>query len=110
MSTESKEHVLKRLDESWPEFQALLDRVPAVIGCQHPMTAEPANRFNEELYSHLARGTPVDIAVQEARGKLARYGRLSVSPALFLHAPGSFRLTALRRDMTSRTTAGAVAA
>lgn len=28
MSTESKEHVLKRLDESWPEFQALLDRVP----------------------------------------------------------------------------------
>jgi hypothetical protein len=28
VSTESKAHVLKRLDESWPELEALLDRIP----------------------------------------------------------------------------------
>jgi hypothetical protein len=87
----------------------LLDRVPAVIGCQYPMTTDTANRFNQELYQHLARGTPIDVAVQESRGKLAQHGRLSVSPALFLRGPGTLRLTAQRGDLTMRPLQGAIA-
>jgi Trypsin-like peptidase domain/CHAT domain len=85
----------------------LVDAVPAVVGCQYPMTAETAIRFNDALYTQLARGSLVDVAVQEARGKLASFGRFSVSPALFLRTPGSFRLTGQRREVTARTTAGA---
>jgi hypothetical protein len=88
---------------------ALLDRVPALIGCQYPMTTDAASRFNKELYQQLVRGTPVDVAVQQARGKLAQHGRLSVSPALFLRGPGTLRLTAQRYDVAAQRTQQAFA-
>jgi hypothetical protein len=72
--------------------------ISAVIASQYPIPGSETRKFNDTLYEHLGRGTSIDVAVQEARSKLA-WGRLSVSQALFVRAPGDLRLTAPGRDV-----------
>ncbi len=66
----------------------LLEKVPAVLAYQFPLTPETADSFNGRLYRALAQGVPVDAAVQEARNKLRLHGRAFVSPALWVQRPG----------------------
>ena len=77
--------------------------IPAVVAAQYPIPTARLTRFNETLYEQLARGAAVDVAVQEARSKVA-WGRPSVSPALFLRRPGSLRLVVPGRDPSPETT------
>ncbi|MCP4400018.1 MAG: CHAT domain-containing protein [bacterium] len=47
-------------------------RIPAVIAMQyHAVAVETASRFSRTFYRALAKGTSVDIAVNEARGDLS---------------------------------------
>ena len=92
--------------------QRLMERspgIPAVLASQYPTAVEFVKKFNDTLYEHLARGTPIDVAVQEARSKLGR-GRVSVAPALIVRAPGERRLTAPGRDVVRRGQVGAFGA
>jgi hypothetical protein len=89
-----------------PSLMELAQDIPAVIASQYPVDPRAASKFNETLYEQLGRGTSVDVAVQEARSKLA-WGRLSVSHALFLRRPGELRLTAPGRDVVQPPATGA---
>ena len=80
--------------------------IPAVIASQHPIAPRTATKFNDTLYEQLGRGTSVDVAVQEARSKLA-WGRLSVSHALFVGRPGELCLLAPGRDVVQPSAQGA---
>jgi hypothetical protein len=92
-----------------PNVMEQAERIPAVIASQYPIQVRAATKFNDTLYEHLARGTTVDVAVQEARSKLA-WGRPSVSPALFVRAPGDLRLTAPGSDVVQPRSGAADAA
>ena len=72
----------------------LLQRAPAVVAFQYPLSASSAVTFNETMYKQLAQGTPVDRAVQEARRSLRLQARASVAAALFLREPTELRLSA----------------
>lgn len=86
------------------------ERLQAVLGWQYPTTARSVTQFNRTLYEQLGHGSTIEVAVQEARIKMAR-GRMSVSPALFVRSPSDARLTAPGRDVAfSRRSGGADAA
>ncbi len=86
-----------------PRLMQAVTAIPAVVAAQYPIPTARLTRFNETLYEQLARGAAVDVAVQEARSKVA-WGRPSVSPALFLRRPGSLRLVVPGRDPSPETT------
>nr|WP_274388274.1 CHAT domain-containing protein [Salsipaludibacter albus] len=44
--------------------------IPAVVGMQAEITDVAATSFSEAFYRHLGQGTPVDVAMSEARMKL----------------------------------------
>ncbi len=72
---------------------AFLPRAPAVVAYQYPLPLQSAVTFNDTMYRKLAEGTPVDLAVQEARRSLRLSARDSVAAALFLRQPTELRLS-----------------
>lgn len=69
--------------------------IPAAVAYQYPVAPAAATTFNEALYTALADGKPIDMAVQEGRSQLTfqvDHPRAFVSPALFLRQPAELRL------------------
>lgn len=63
--------------------------VPAVVAMQHPIDDRAALVLSRALYTSIARGKPIDVAVTEARLAICRHRRGSaewLTPALFLRS------------------------
>jgi CHAT domain-containing protein len=64
--------------------------LPAVIAMQRPVLDDSAIRFSEALYTRLAAGDPVDVALSEARLALFTQDQESLEwaiPVLHLRSP-----------------------
>ncbi len=83
----------------------------AVVANQYPVGCDLTKRFNAALYTALADGTPLEMAVQLARKKVwssDSEGRAYLSPAVFVRNPGGLRLTPEGRETASRSRVGAL--
>lgn len=87
--------------------------VPAVLAMQAPVQDEDAIAFSEELYGALARGLPIDAAVNLGRKRLAlREPELGAwaNPVLFLRAESGALFVPRRRwPLYAAAAAGALA-
>jgi len=82
----------------------------AVIAYQYPVAGALTRKFNRTLYTALADGAALEMAVQTARRKVwmsESESRAFLSPALFLRNPGGFRLVE-RRERAARSRVGAL--
>jgi hypothetical protein len=69
--------------------------IRSVLAYQYPVKPKAATLFNRALYTALAGGVSVDVAVQTARNSLWMFEQTSrafISPALFVARPGRMRL------------------
>jgi CHAT domain len=90
--------------------QLLRTGVPAVVAMQHPITNRHAIAFSRAFYTALAKGQPVDSAVQEARYRMtvtnpeALDSRVIGTPVLHMYSGDGLILPG-SAESTGRTTA-----
>lgn len=69
---------------------ALVQRgIPAVVAMQYPISDSTAKLFSQEFYAYLAKGYPVDVAVQKTRNAIymEKPGQRDfATPVLFMRA------------------------
>ena len=69
--------------------------IPVVVAMQYEVSNSTANRFSRRFYEELAKGTPVDIAVQEGRLAIAHSPveykkRDFATPIIFMGVPDGY--------------------